>query len=58
MSPTEAPLPQIGAAPVAPPMFGIAAGKKPKGKSMQPSFLGSGTTPQPGELGNKTLLGM
>lgn len=44
--------------PIPPPMFGQQPGqKKPKGKSMQPTFLGSGSVPQATQLGQKTLLG-
>lgn len=53
------PLPTIGAAPAPPPMFGADPNStgKPKKKSMQPTFLGTGATPQAGQLGQKTLLG-
>lgn len=32
-------------------------GTKPKRKSMQQTFLGEGSTPEMGQLPNKTLLG-
>lgn len=32
-------------------------GTKPKVKSMQPTFLGAGMTAQPGQTGEKTLIG-
>jgi hypothetical protein len=39
-------------------MFGQnPAGKKPKPKSQQPTFLGSEATPVQGQLGQKTLMG-
>lgn len=52
-------LPAVSSAPPPPPLFGADASvaKKPKAKSMQPTFLGNGTAPSPGQLGNKTLLG-
>ena len=48
-----------GQAPAPPPMFGEQqrAGTKKKGQGMQPTFLGSGSIPDVGQLGNKTLLG-
>lgn len=53
-------LPAVGTAPPPPPLFGADpnnSGSKPKKKSMQPTFLGNGTTPTQGQLGQKTLLG-
>lgn len=52
-------LPAVGQSPTPLPLFGSDPGtaKKPKAKSMQPTFLGNGTAPTPGQLGNKTLLG-
>lgn len=45
-------------APTPPPVFGQdPMGKKPKQKSTTPTFLGSGTMPQQGETGGKTLVG-
>lgn len=53
--PSDAVPPQ---APTNPPAFGQQQGqKKPQAKSMQPTFLGTGTAPQPYQLGTKTLLG-
>lgn len=58
-SPSASPaLPALPTAVPPPPMFGQnPQGKKPQRKSMQPSFLGTGSMPQAGQLGNKTLLG-
>lgn len=51
-------LPTIPGQPVPPPMFGEqSAKKKSKGGSVQPTFLGTGSVPQVGQLGTKTLLG-
>ncbi len=52
-------LPTVGTAPPPPPMFGSdpQSAKKPKAKSMVPTFLGNGTLPSPSQLGSKTLLG-
>ncbi len=53
------PLPAIGTPPPPPPMFGadVSLKKRPGAKSMQPSFLGTGSAPTQGQLGQKTLLG-
>jgi hypothetical protein len=54
----SAPLPQLPNAPAAAPVFGSAPqGSKPKPKSSQPTFLGSGALPSPGNLGGKQLIG-
>ncbi len=55
----DKPLPAIGTSPPPPPMFGADPNskKRPAGKSMQPSFLGTGSAPTQGQLGQKTLLG-
>lgn len=54
-SPQQPMLPQ---APPKPPMFGERpVGNKPKAKSQTPTFLGTGTAPTQGQLGQKTLLG-
>lgn len=51
-------LPSVPAAPPPPPMFGQAPqGGKPAKRSAQPSFMGTGAAPQPGQTGMKTLLG-
>lgn len=45
-------------APTPPPVFASdPMGKKPKGKSSTPTFLGAGTTPQQSDMGTKTLIG-
>lgn len=57
---TEKPqLPAVSSAPPPPPLFGADpnSSSKPKKKSMQPTFLGNGTAPTQGQLGQKTLLG-
>lgn len=54
------PPPQVAVpqAVASPPAFGQATpNKKPSKPSMQPTFLGTGTSAQPGQLGQKTLLG-
>lgn len=59
-TPDKPKLPAVGSAPLPPPLFGAdpnTASKKPKAKSMQPSFLGTGSAPTQGQLGQKTLLG-
>lgn len=58
-TPPTASLPQIPNAPAPPPLFGAQQqpGSKPKRQSFFPTFLGSGDVPQPGSLGQKTLLG-
>lgn len=63
--PAAPPVPALPATPAQaekPPMFGsqpegAVQGRKPQAKSMTPTFLGAGTTPSPGMLGGKTLLG-
>jgi hypothetical protein len=57
--PPTASLPQIPNAPPPPPMFGAQQqpGSKPKRASFFPTFLGTGSTPEAGQLGQKTLLG-
>lgn len=52
-------LPMIPNAPAPPPMFGAETtpGQKPKRASFFPTFLGTGDTPQAGQLGQKTLIG-
>lgn len=56
--PTPA-LPTMPQAPAAPPMFmsPTAPGQKPQAKSSQPTYLGAALTPNPSNLGGKTLLG-
>jgi hypothetical protein len=59
-TPPSGQLPMIPNAPSPPPMFGQAdssPGTKPKRQSFFPTFLGTGDTPQAGQVGNKTLLG-
>lgn len=54
------PLPATPAAPAAPTMFGeqrAGQKKKPKQKSMQPTFLGTEQAANPSNTGQKTLLG-
>lgn len=57
--PPQPSLPTTPSTPMQPPMFGeqSPAGKKPKAKSQQTSFLGSETVPSASQLGQKTLLG-
>jgi hypothetical protein len=53
-------LPQMPQQSAPPPLFGTESagpGQKPKRQSFFPTFLGSGSAPQPGQLGQKTLLG-
>lgn len=62
IGPQSPSLPMIPNAPQAPPMFGggpdsARPGQKPKRQSFFPTFLGTGDTPQAGQLGQKTLLG-
>lgn len=50
--------PTTPAAPPPPPSYAEQKGQaKKKGKSMQPTFLGTGSVPDVTNLGNKTLLG-
>lgn len=52
------PLPTAPKAPAAPPLLGAdAAKRKPKPKSMQPSFLGTEASPTSANTSSKTLLG-
>lgn len=45
-------------APTPPPVFANdPTGKKPKQKSMTPTYLGTGTTPDQTNMGGKTLIG-
>ena len=58
-APTPA-LPTLPTAPTPPPMFGArqpGQKKKPKPKSMQPTFLGSEAQANPANTGQKQLLG-
>ena len=57
MSPPE--MPAMPPAPPPPPVFGdqTKPNKKPQMKSMQPTFLGTGSVPTQSQLGTKTLLG-
>lgn len=44
--------------PTPPPVFASdPMGKKPKNKSTTPTFLGTGSTPDQGNMGSKTLIG-
>jgi hypothetical protein len=58
-APPQGTLPQVPNAPPPPPMFGAQTtpGSKPKRQSFFPTFLGTGSTPEAGQLGQKTLLG-
>ena len=58
--PTPPPLPAVPTPSAPPPLFGAQqtpAAKKPGAKPFNPTFLGSAMTPQPNQLGAKTLLG-
>jgi hypothetical protein len=61
LGPPTGQLPMIPNAPSPPPMFGMAdaskPGAKPKRASFFPTFLGTGSAPEAGQLGQKTLLG-
>ena len=54
------PPPVLPQAPAAPPVFGAQGtgpGQKPKAKSSQPTFLGSGLVADSQNQGNKSLIG-
>lgn len=57
-TPDAGDMPQLGQAPAKPPVFGEKVGKRPKSKSQQPTFLGTGAIPTPDQVGSKTFLGM
>ena len=61
IGPPQGQLPMIPNAPSPPPMFGADSsskpGQRPKRQSFFPTFLGTGSAPETGQLGQKTLLG-
>lgn len=57
-SPSSSDMPNLPTAPSKPPVFGEKPGKKPKAKSMTPTFLGTSAMPTAQQVGSKTFLGM